>query len=155
MFRCTRCRIEVRLCSRCDRGQRYCGEECSAPSRRDSCLEAGRRYQQTECGRRANAKRQKEWRNREIERQQNPTVTHQGSPTLPLVAEADLPPQLLQEDLHVELLSSSSSRGHARANFSAIAAEGTQHRCTSCGRVCSGFERFDFVRRRTARRFRC
>lgn len=155
MFRCARCRVEVRLCSLCDRGQRYCGAECSAPSRRDSCLEAGRRYQQTECGRRANAKRQKEWRNREIERQQNPTVTHQGSPTLPLVAEADPLPQLLQEDLHVELLSSSSSRGYARANFSAIAAEDTRHRCTSCGRVCSGLERFDFQRRRTGRRFRC
>jgi predicted AAA+ superfamily ATPase len=34
LFLCARCRAQVLLCSRCDRGQVYCGPECSQSARR-------------------------------------------------------------------------------------------------------------------------
>jgi len=32
---CARCRAQVLLCSRCDRGQRYCSQACSFAARRE------------------------------------------------------------------------------------------------------------------------
>ncbi len=46
------------ICTHCDRGQRYCGEQCSRLARRESMREAGRRYQQTPDGRAKHAVRQ-------------------------------------------------------------------------------------------------
>jgi hypothetical protein len=52
----------VLLCSRCDRGQRYCGRACSRAARDDSRREAGRRYQRSRRGRVAHAARSRRWR---------------------------------------------------------------------------------------------
>ena len=50
------------ICSRCDRGQRYCSAHCAQVQRRRSVREEGRRYQRTPLGARNNAARQKRWR---------------------------------------------------------------------------------------------
>jgi hypothetical protein len=73
MFLCARCRAQVALCSRCDRGQIYCGAECAQQARYHSQRAAGRRYQASRRGRMAHAARQQRYRAR---RQK---VTHQGS----------------------------------------------------------------------------
>jgi hypothetical protein len=80
----------VLLCSRCDRGQRYCGRTCSGAARRHSRREAARRYQRSRAGRMAHAARSRRWRQRRAGRDfQAPAaseacvtnfVTHQGSP---------------------------------------------------------------------------
>ena len=36
LFNCARCRRQVRLCSPCDLGQRYCGRLCATEARRES-----------------------------------------------------------------------------------------------------------------------
>lgn len=72
-YLCARCREQVHVCSRCDRGQIYCSEECSEISRRESVRRAGAKYQKTPQGARNHADRQRRHRER------NQKVTHQGS----------------------------------------------------------------------------
>ena len=42
LFLCVRCQCQVRVCSRCDRGQQYCGTHCSGLARGESLRAAGR-----------------------------------------------------------------------------------------------------------------
>lgn len=93
--------MQVLLCSRCDRGQRYCGRHCSGAARLESRRAAGRRYQRSRAGRTAHAARSRRWRQRRRERELASGeaavldggvinfVTHQGSPTP--AADAPLP----------------------------------------------------------------
>jgi hypothetical protein len=90
---CARCRAQVLLCSRCDRGQRYCGRACSRAAREQARREAGRRYQRSRAGRIAHAARSRRWRQRhrpctspdradaKTDVDINNFVTHQGSAT--------------------------------------------------------------------------
>jgi hypothetical protein len=77
LFLCARCRTQVMVCSHCDRGQRYCPDECYALTRRRAQREAGKRYQHSLKGRHKHAQRMRRWRARR-ERPVN-KVTHQGS----------------------------------------------------------------------------
>ena len=76
-FLCGRCRAQVLLCRRCDRGQRYCGSACAHAARRDSLRAAGRRYQSTRAGRFAHADRSRRYR------QRCNNVTHHSPPLVP------------------------------------------------------------------------
>ena len=64
LFVCAHCRTQVVLCSRCDRGNVYCGRACSQVARRTSMHEAGRRYQSSRAGRFAHAQRARRFRAR-------------------------------------------------------------------------------------------
>ena len=86
-YLCARCRQAVLLCSDCDRGQIYCGKECSRAARKSAQCEAARRYQNSRRGRVAHAARAHRWRQRRREglsSSQSAThadkeiVTHQG-----------------------------------------------------------------------------
>ena len=108
LFVCARCRVQVLLCSRCDRGQRYCGRACSRAARRQSLCAAASRYQRSWGGRIAHAARSRRWRQRCRERARDEAtavddtaldggvidfVTHQGC----LVPSADAPLPLTDE----------------------------------------------------------
>ena len=80
MFLCGRCRAQVVLCSRCDRGNVYCGPACAQARRRESVRAAGKRYQDSRAGRFAHAARSRQYR----AGRQN--VTHQGSAVAPASA---------------------------------------------------------------------
>lgn len=95
LFVCARCRVQVLLCTRCDRGQRYCGRVCSRAARLQSLCAAASRYQRSWGGRIAHAARSRRWRRRCRERVRDEAaavdaaapdggvidfVTHQGSP---------------------------------------------------------------------------
>lgn len=75
MFLCGRCRAQVVLCSRCDRGNVYCGVACAGLRRRESVRAAGSRYQHSRRGRLAHAARMQRYRERCRK------VTHHGSDT--------------------------------------------------------------------------
>jgi hypothetical protein len=64
LFLCGRCRRQVVICRRCDRGQVYCGPECALEVRRRNQREARRRYQATDRGRRMHVDRSREYRAR-------------------------------------------------------------------------------------------
>jgi hypothetical protein len=65
LFLCGRCRQQVRICRRCDRGQVYCGRDCALVERRSRQREARRRYQTSEHGRRIHANRSRKYRARD------------------------------------------------------------------------------------------
>ena len=64
LFLCGRCRRQVVICRRCDRGQVYCGPDCALEVRRRNQREARRRYQATDRGRRMHTDRSREYRAR-------------------------------------------------------------------------------------------
>ena len=71
---CARCHRSVVICSRCDRGNRYCSDGCAKAARRESLGRAGRRYQESRRGRFSHAARQRRYRERQAQ-----MVTHQSS----------------------------------------------------------------------------
>jgi len=72
---CVRCRVQVHLCTSCDRGHIYC-RDCAPLAARDRVRRAGRRYQDTSRGRANHAQRQRRYRQRQAERRSG--VTHRG-----------------------------------------------------------------------------
>ncbi len=122
-FNCARCRRQVVICRRCDRGNIYCGKQCSQPARRESLRAAARRYQASKAGRFKHAERQRRYRSR------SQKVTHQGSP-------ASLPDGSLRGE----------SRTVARRNATLRALPVQGLRCQFCKRPCSPFLRLDFLR---------
>ena len=133
-FRCRQCDTPALICRRCDRGQAYCSEDCSALARVAQRRAAEQRYRLSGKGRRNNAARQRRHRER-----QRSGVTHQGSaseleaedhciPEAAMVATLDPMPLL-------ETLDDSPSSG----------APQSEPRCCECGTPCSPFVRKDFL----------
>ena len=73
LFNCSRCHRQVRICTRCDRGNVYCSKTCSNVIRLQNLREASARYQKSFIGRRNHAARQRRYRYRLLKK-----VTHQG-----------------------------------------------------------------------------
>jgi hypothetical protein len=131
LFNCARCHSQVVICSHCDRGNIYCGPNCSQQARRESKRAAGRRYQRSRRGRFAHAQRQRRYRTRRHK------VTHQGSaPTLP----------------HDSLEPESRASPHQSLSYPVVPAQGLF--CHLCKRPCSAFLRLDFLHSRGSRLIR-
>ena len=73
-FNCAACSCLVVICSRCDRGHRYCSH-CAPKVRPERLREASRRYQSTRKGKLNHALRQRRYR----ERQKLKKVTQHSS----------------------------------------------------------------------------
>lgn len=67
------CQRIIRLCSKCDRGHRYCSPHCRRKARQASLRAAGKRYQRSRPGRFNHAARQARYRARRNAQQK---VTH-------------------------------------------------------------------------------
>lgn len=78
IYTCHRCRVLVRICQRCDRGNRYCSSTCSQEARKECCRRASRRYQATDRGRRNANARQQRYLMRKFSK-----MTHHGSAIAP------------------------------------------------------------------------
>lgn len=122
VFNCARCRCQVTICRRCDRGNIYCGTQCSQPARRESLCAAGQRYQSSRRGRFKHAARQHHYRSRRWK------VTHQGSVPSP------------RNDV---LRSESKVTGAHRGAIPVVRAQGMH--CYFCKRLCSPLVRLDFL----------
>ncbi len=90
---CGRCGAQFRLCLSCNRGQVYCGTNCSHAARKSGLAVAQTRYLQTERGKEKNREHQRTPR----ERMQNFSVSDQCSdfifsPLPPSQAELAIPP---------------------------------------------------------------
>lgn len=124
LFLCQRCRVQVLICSRCDRGHVYCAAGCAQAARRGSQRDAGRRYQASRRGRVNHAVRARRYRSRKN------IVTHQGSPP-------DRPDDLLCAG-PVVAVTEPSPRDNTRW---------PRWHCHGCGRRCPELVRRDFLRR--------
>ncbi len=78
LYHCARCHRQVWICSSCDRGNRYCRNDCPQIARQQSQRQASQKYRSSRKGRLANAERQRRFRQRKNK------VTHQGSASLAL-----------------------------------------------------------------------
>jgi len=121
LYHCCRCHAQVVICSRCDRGQRYCSGACSGLARAESCQRSTKKYQRTRAGRINNAARQQRYRQRIKQK-----VTHQGSP-----------PKRLHDLLVIRLIQLKKANGPSFP--------GTGLYCHHCGAVCEPFLRHDFL----------
>jgi hypothetical protein len=75
LYHCCRCHCQVIVCSPCDRGQRYCPDQCRYLARFDSLKRSSKKYRVSRKGQFNNAARQRQFRLRNKQK-----VTHQGSP---------------------------------------------------------------------------
>ena len=134
MFNCARCRRLVVICTRCDRGQRYCSADCGQVQRKRSVREAGGRYQRTPIGARNNAARQKHWRTRIVT-----TVTHHPSPTHKHLREE--PPG---KNAQKEVCDATSNRTLVISHRMPITIPAGEPgpRCDFCGRPCGSYARW-------------
>jgi len=130
LFLCARCRIQVLICRRCDRGQIYCAGICAQEAPRERQRGARRRYQATPRGRAMHAERNRRYRARRR------CVTDHG--LYGAQGERFVPP--------VNTASTDRPRSGTAPGL------GLCHRCR---RSASAFLRLSFLRRRrVGRRFR-
>lgn len=87
-YLCACCHAPVLICSRCDRGDRYCSDDCAQQRRKCSQHSAAKRYQRSHRGRSKHAQRQRRYRERKRRCSEGfaKKVTHQGSPPRPAAA---------------------------------------------------------------------
>lgn len=130
LFMCARCRAQVFICRRCDRGNRYCTADCARAARRESLSAAGHRYQCSRRGRMAHAARARRYRAR------SKFVTHHSSP-------APAANDVLQRDL---------IDATAAVAATMVVATPATSRCHCCGCPLPALVRTGFVRRRGPRR---
>lgn len=128
LYSCQRCRTQVIICSRCDRGQRYCDSACAHNARAISLKRAAKKHQSSRTGRFNNAARQRRFRQRLKQK-----VTHHGSLTLvlrDLLKNKPERPQIVQKPASID-----------DTLF-----------CCRCGSTCQPFLRQDFLQSRQSRR---
>ena len=139
-FLCARCRLPVVLCSRCDRGNRYCGRACRRQARDDARRETAGRYQRSYRGRLTHAARSRRWRQRQAEAAQN--VTHQGSQ----VGAADAPLAAWTHD--IATVSTVTTVAADAQDITALASDPAPQTqpCRRCRRPLGLLVRLGFVR---------
>ena len=134
LFSCDRCGDLVEICRPCDRGNRYCGPECSAKSRAETKRRASKRYQETPAGRENHRQRQTRYLIRRSNSTSDESVTHQGSPPEPF--SVSVSPQIVDQPSWVAAGDSPSSENRACSSSS--------RRCCWCGRPAADYLRFTF-----------
>jgi hypothetical protein len=137
LYSCARCAAQVRICRRCDRGNRYCAGACSRIRRRESLHRAGARYQRSHRGARRHAARQGAWRSRRARK-----VTHQGSSAAPTTGTVTL--VATDETLSVACDDPRMSESPPlwRTEHRSLLAQ----RCSLCGDELPAFARFGPLR---------
>lgn len=138
LFLCAGCRVQVLVCSHCDRGQRYCAAGCSAATRQILQMQAGRRYQRSRGGRFKHAARTRRWRERRTALAQK--VTHQGS--------LDTPSDVVLPVIAATLSSVTTEPCTTASSLSAITAPTAPAlwRCHWCCTKCVAHVRLGFLR---------
>jgi len=133
LYHCARCALQVFICPKCDRGNRYCSDKCSALARRDSIRMSNQRYQLTLRGRKGHAERTRRWRIRR-------NLTYQGSLDLPaggvMAADLDATPVPMPEPAPLPV--------QEPAPPPAL----VTYRCHFCGCLLSETLRTNLIRRR-------
>lgn len=142
-YNCARCHCLVRICSSCDRGNRYCFDGCSEAARRDAVRRAGAKYQRETEGARAHAARQEAYRARQAEKEAGgEKVTHQGPPEgLPGASVEAVPVAVMMTEGN-ELCSIAAPVVGPPRSFAGPV------RCDGCGCECARFARSELLTRR-------
>jgi len=155
LYLCARCRVQVVLCSRCDRGNRYCGRPCRRLAREDARRQTAQRYQRSWHGRMAHAQRSRRWRQRRAaaagKGDDAHNVTHQGSragvAAAPLVAWTHHSATVVPADIAADITAHSAPQELApAATLTTFATLTTCWNCRRCGERQPAALRLGFVR---------
>jgi hypothetical protein len=138
-FLCARCRVVAYLCTACDRGQRYCSDECSLAARRRSQRESDRRYQSSERGRLKHAERARRYR------QRCRSVTEQGAV---VSAERDVCSTSATSEVSTPSSAEETATTVASGSSTDKQAHSGQVSCHLCRRWCDPWIRHAPLRRR-------
>ena len=155
LYLCARCRVQVILCSRCDRGNRYCGRQCRHQARMQARRQTAQRYQRSWHGRIAHAQRSRRWRQRRAARDavagtgvDAHDVTHQGCrlgvAAAPLVAWTHNSATAAPADMAADITVRSAPQELAPAAMLTTVA--TSWACRHCGERQPAALRLGFVR---------
>jgi len=132
---CPGCGHDFVICTACDRWHWYCSPICRQAARLATLRRAAKAYRDSEKGREASRRNQREYRRRK--RQRLKSVSHQSS--LPLQMAVDPPPQPISEE-------NSDEKLHRKNTVSAVGA------CMACRRPVHFLMPIaGFVRRRPRR----
>jgi hypothetical protein len=148
LFLCARCRVQVLICSDCDRGNRYCADGCANAARRALQRDAGERYQDGYWGRTKHAWRTRRWRQRRAEQRQS--VTHQGSHLAPtdavLAGPAPTVPATTVTAALQPCISTPCIDAASAATSAATPKDRAAWQCHRCHRGCMPRVRLGFLR---------
>ena len=143
-YHCARCNQPVLICSNCDRGHIYCFNGCRELARKERCQRNAKRYRSSERGRRNNAQRQSDYRQR------------QRAPPMPVVTlstanftQTDTADNSAAEPGEIKIV---THRGSATPSASVVlpisANSSSSLNCNCCGEACSDYVRINFLRTR-------
>jgi len=145
LYSCRRCAKQVSICGGCDRGNRYCADDCAQICRRESRCRASERYQQSYRGALKHAARQCAWR-----RRQQQKVTHQGSlaraTALIVVSSSTVTPTPEPHDETQSAKLPSIGMQRAHSHWPIDHTKHTVPRCCFCGCVLAPFARLGALR---------
>lgn len=145
MYSCARCRAQVVVCRRCDRGQIYCFAGCAAQARDERQREAARRYQASRRGRLAHAERSRRYR---LRRHRPQNVTHQGSVALRAddLLRLEVTMRLPDPVEPIALREPAGTKADIVTDEAVPPATSGSSCCQRCGAHCAAGLRFGFLR---------
>jgi len=139
IYNCERCNQQVIICSRCDRGNIYCAGQCADLARKEKQAETQKRYLESDKGRKAHARNQDDYRQRQKEK-----VIYQSSQYLVHYDELITGESIAKSPSHQVLNENAVSENQQRAVKQEIfvtnkvtSTENTDNSCHFCGCRCS------------------
>ena len=103
LLSCKMCGAKCHVCSRCWRGQRYCGKDCSLQARKISLRRNQKKYSKTPKGRQAHIDKQKRYR-KIHSRQKNSETDHTTALPEVSIKESQSPSSCLQCGARIDRL---------------------------------------------------
>ena len=147
-YHCARCYRPVLICSHCDRGHIYCFHGCRELAQKERRQRNAKRYQSSPRGRRNNAQRQSDYRQRQRAPPAPVTVHSAGNS-----AQADKAEKSAVDSEETKIV---THRGSATPSAGVVLLDpgnsSSSFNCNCCGQACSDYVRINFLRTRCSNR---
>jgi hypothetical protein len=145
-YYCRRCNTLVDVCSSCDRGNIYCGKECSSLQRLENQRRSNKTYRNDPISKIQSKGRQQRFRNRIKEKRSN--VTEQGSKKVnnsrPFIPDEDNQGSKLTFKNNIE--QSITLKRPSISNIKALLSKQEDViRCSFCSSICSTIIRHSYL----------
>lgn len=139
-FFCHHCKVEVRVCSYCDRNQIYC-QSCAVVRAKLRKKKANKKYRTSERGKRRRRvsnlmKRARQEGSKSCVDRGSPPVPQTANPISSVVLTANEPERVSENEIPIEVVSDVKKLDEGRNP------RGATVLCSFCGKSCSPYQRF-------------